>query len=68
MDLMSAINLLSNGKLKNQKVSVFKGLRALISTFRLFPLDRSRRLTADIVTNTVDTTYFINDAIGNFTQ
>jgi hypothetical protein len=39
MDLMSAINLLSNGELENQKVSVFKGFRALISTFYLLPLD-----------------------------
>jgi len=37
-DLTSAINLLSNGDLKNQKISIFKGLRALISTFCLFPL------------------------------
>jgi len=36
--LTSAINLLSNGEFENQKVSVFKGLRALISTFCLFPL------------------------------
>ena len=36
--LTGAINLLSNGDLKNQKVSIFKGLRTLISTFCLFPL------------------------------
>ena len=41
-DLTSAINLLSNGDLKNQKVSIFKGLRALISTFCLFPLGKFR--------------------------
>ena len=40
-DLTSAINLLSNRDFENQKVSIFKGLRALISTFCLFPLDKS---------------------------
>ena len=38
MNLASAINLLSKRDFENQKVSVCEGLRALISTFYLFPL------------------------------
>ena len=41
-DVTDTVNLLSNREFENQKVSVFKGLRALISTFCLFPLDTAR--------------------------
>ena len=64
--MTSAINLLSNGDLKNQKVSIFKGLRALISTFCLFPLNRRRGFIGNIIDNPVNAFDFVGDAGGNF--
>ena len=46
----------------------FSALFKLVQVLELFPFNRGRRLTADIVTNTVDTAYFIDDTIGNLTQ
>ena len=57
-----------NGDLKNQKPSVYAALRALISTFCLFPLDRCRWFRSDVVADAVDVVNFIDDADRNLIQ
>ncbi len=76
---ISTKSLLSFDQIQRRalKKIIKKGLESMIETNplfsggitpSLFPLNRGRRLTADIVTNTVDTAYFIDDTIGNLTQ
>ena len=60
--------MLSNGKFENQKPSVYAPLRALISTFCLFPLDRCRWFRSDVVADAVDVVNFIDDADRNLIQ
>ena len=66
--MTSAINLLSNGEFENQKASVFKGLRALISTFCLFPLHRCGGLAGDVVDNSVDALDLVDDAAADLVE
>lgn len=63
MDLTSAINLLSNGEFENQKTSVYAALRALISTFCLFPLDGAGGFGGYIVNYAVYVFYLVCDTI-----
>lgn len=46
---MGAINLLSNGESENHKPSVYAGLRTLISTFSLFPLESQNVFFSDFI-------------------
>ena len=66
--MTSAINLLSNGKFENQKPSVYTPLRALISTFFLFPLDGARWLGGDVVDDAVYASDFIADSTAHFVE
>lgn len=67
-NLTSAINLLSNEGLGNQKSSIYAGLQALISTFCLFPLNRCRWFGSDVVEDPVDVGDLVDDADGNPVQ
>lgn len=60
---MGAINLLSNGKFENQKVSVYAGLQPLIFTFFSFPLDGAGGFGGYIVNYAVYVFYLVCDTI-----
>lgn len=72
--LAGALQCMAIPEANNKKARSDAGLRAFLTVWRetvrdikSFPLNRPWRLAADIVNNTVNSTHFIDDAIGDFT-